>query len=494
METITAVEKFAGLAPADNVIVAAAVLLLLAIAYITGREEKDTRDFFLGRRNIPGWAACLSFVATEISALTIVGVPATGFRENWQYLQFFIGSAAARIIIAYLFIPAFYKYNCTTIYEFLRHRFGPATQYAGSIFFFITRLLASGVRLYAASLAVSVIMGWNLTQTLFLFTVISMAFISFGGIKAVVWTGTFEAATFYIAGGAVLFYLFGCVTGGLPEIWKVAGESGRLSLINWGWNMADPNILWIAVLNGVFGSMGAFGTDQELMQRLLTVGTRDESRRTLIATIAATLPLQCIYLGIGTLLFVFYKQNPGLPLPDNSDKILSHFVTNVLPAGLKGLMLTAVIMASIDSPLGSLSASFVTDIYRTLIRKTGNEAHYLKVSRLSVLVFGIILAVIAFFCRSVEGILWLAFKINGITAGSLLGVFLLGLTTARQSDRGNVAAMIISAVVNAALLALSENNLIGLGWSWLIVIGTVSTFVLGWIFGTKKVVTGVASS
>ncbi|MCK4294022.1 MAG: sodium:solute symporter, partial [Planctomycetes bacterium] len=143
-------------------IVGAGVVLLFVISYIFGREEKDTNDFFLGGRRVPPVVACLSFVATEISALTIVSIPHTAYGENWRFLQFLVGLALARVVVAFLFIPAFYKYNCTSIYEFLRHRFGPATQYTGSVFFFVTRLLASGVRLYATCMAVGVIMGWPL--------------------------------------------------------------------------------------------------------------------------------------------------------------------------------------------------------------------------------------------------------------------------------------------------------------------------------------------
>ena len=483
MNETAALERLTTLGFADYVWVALAVVVLLAISYVKGRGETDTQDYFVARRKIPVWAATLSFVATEISAMTIAGVPAAGFRENWQYLQFFIGSASARIIIAYLFIPAFYKYNCTTIYEFLKHRFGANTQYAGSFFFFVTRLFASGLRLYAASLAVSVIMGWPLPATLAFFTFISVAFIGFGGIKAVVWTGAFEAGTFFLAGFAVLAYLYFHINGGLGAITEIAGKAGKLSLFNLGWGLKDPNVLWIAVLNGVFGSMAAFGTDQELMQRLLTLETRQDSQKTIIATIFLTIPLLALYLSVGTLLFVFYSQNPALPLPDNSDKILSHFTAYVLPVGLKGIVLMAVIMASIDSPLSSLSSSFITDIYRPLLKKNGTEKHYLLVSRLSVAAFGIALAFIAYSCRSAEGMLWLAYKVNGVTAGSLLGVFLLGLLTSRRSNNGNVAAMFVSAAVAGAALYLSETGRIALGWSWMIVIGTSLTFALGWLLG-----------
>ena len=182
-----------------------------------GREEKDTGDFFLGGRKIPWWAACLSFVATEISAVTIISVPATAYMENWEYAQFFVGSFLARFVIAFLFIPSFYKYNCTSIYEFLRHRFGPETQYAGSVLFFITRLLASGVRLMAACLAVSVLIGWHIIPTIIMFSIVSMIYITWGGIKAVVWTNVLQALTFIVGGIVAIGFLYSKINGGLPD-------------------------------------------------------------------------------------------------------------------------------------------------------------------------------------------------------------------------------------------------------------------------------------
>ena len=144
------------------------------------------------------------------------------------------------MLIAFVFIPAFYKFNCTTIYEFLKHRFGPETQYAGSAFFFVTRLFASGVRLYSASLAVSVIMGWQLGYTLAFFTAISVVFIGFGGIKAVMWTGAFEAVIFYVAGAAVAGYLLLHIDGGFSGAWQLASEAGKLSVFNLGWVQRTP--------------------------------------------------------------------------------------------------------------------------------------------------------------------------------------------------------------------------------------------------------------
>jgi len=468
----------------DILIVTVAVLLLFIISYVFGKEEKDTNDYFLGGRRVPSFVACLSFVATEISALTIVGFPATAYSENWEYVQFFIGSAIARVSVAFLFIPVFYRYNCTSIYEFLRHRFGPETQYVGAIFFFITRLIASGVRLYAACLGVAVIMGWNLAQTLLMFTVVSIIFIAFGGIKAVVWAGAYQAITFFIAGVALLIYLYFQIQGGFTTAWQIADEAGRLSFFRFDFNLNDPTTFWAGTANAFFIGLAAFGTDQEMVQRLLTVRTRKISQRTLVSTIVTVIPIMCLYLAIGTLLYVFYKQNPDVAQPAKAKEVLSHFVANSLPVGLKGLMLAAIIMASIDSPLSSLCSSFVTDIYRPLIKTQATEKHYLLVSRIGVIVFGLVLAVIAFACEPVKNILWFAFRIFSITGGATLGVFLLGLLTKRRVNKGNIIAMIASTVCTLALMLLSQFGLIHLAWSWLIVIGTGTTMLLGYLFGS----------
>ncbi|MCK4601607.1 MAG: hypothetical protein KAU28_04025, partial [Phycisphaerae bacterium] len=344
LEFLTSQKIVGPLGAVDLLILTLSVAALFVIAYIAGRKEADTRDFFLGNRKIPGIVVCLSFVATEVSAVTIVAVPTAGFSENLEYLQFFVGSAAARIFVAFLFLPLFFKYACTSIYEFLRHRFGPATQYAGAIFFFITRLIASGIRLYAACMAVAFIMGWSLGQAILVFSAVSIVFIAFGGIKAVVWNGAYQAIMFYIAGGAVAAYLLSQIQGGLPAVWEIAGSAGRLSVFKFDLNFNDPTTFWAGSTNAFFIGLVVFGTDQELVQRLLTVKTQRSSQRAIVSTILAALPITCLYLALGTLLFVFYHQHPGLGQPAPKE-VLSNFVVGSLPMGLKGLMLSAIILA-----------------------------------------------------------------------------------------------------------------------------------------------------
>ena len=187
-----------------------------------------------------------------------------------------MGSSLAKLAVAFLFIPAFYRHNVTTIYEFLLHRFGQASQVTASIFFFITRLAGSGVRLTVTAVAVAHLLGWSLLPTVAIFVVVSVVYIATGGVKAIVWTNVFQALMFLGAGALTLGYLVTQIDGGLGAIVQVAGAAGRLNVVNWGpapgasdfWRrtLSDPNIVWVALLNGFIGSMAAFGTDHDLMQ------------------------------------------------------------------------------------------------------------------------------------------------------------------------------------------------------------------------------------
>lgn len=481
---------------ADGAVVIAAVALLFIIAFWAGRKEKDTGDFFLGGRQVPMLVAGLSFVATEISAMTIVGVPAAAYKGDWRYLQMVIGSSAAKIFVAFIFLPAFFRYGCTSIYEFLRHRFGPASQYTGSVFFFITRLLASGVRLYIACLGIAVILGWRLEVAIVLFTAVSMLFIAFGGIKAVVWNGAYQAIMFYLAAIGVVGYLGWHLWDRLGEGLHLAAEAGKVTVFDFRPNVSESLTFWGSATNAFLIGLAIFGADQELVQRLLTVRTRRSSQQAILSTILAVFPLIALYLLVGTLIFVYYRYNPHLAVPPagEADKILSHVTVHVLPPGLKGLILATIVLASIDSPLASLSASFVSDIYRPLLRPRAGESHYLLVSRAGVVVFALALGLIAWGCRSFTqgervdvGALWFGLEIMGVTGSAILGVFLLGLLTRVRANRANVVAMIASSLTVLALMLLSKEGVfikgkkvIDIGWTWLMAVGTAETFVLAW--------------
>jgi len=475
------------LAGVDITVIVLYFCVIALIGYLTGRKEKNTEDFFLGGRNMPWLAVCLSTIATEISVLTFVGVPADSFRTNYVYIQFAIGSLVGRILIALLFLPAFYKGKVTTVYQYLFQRFGESTRGTATIFFFVTRLLGSGVRLLAAATVVSVVTGWPLVTSIILMALIAMVYTTVGGIKAVIWTDVMQFIVLMGGGLLVMGLILYKIPGGWQRVTELAGPIGKLKIFDLQAAISNPKWLLVGLVNGCFQTFAALGTDQDLTQRMLTCRRTKDSQKALILTGIIDFPVVMTFLVIGTLLWVFYQHFPGGSLPLNTDHIFPYFIVTQLPIGIRGLLIAgalAAAMSSLDSALNALSSSAVVDIYQPHFKKHASERHYLSVSRLFVVVFGLALVGIAIACRGIEQILWLAFKIGAFTYGSLLGVFLLGVIAKRGSNKGNIIAM-LSSVIVVTILFMTERYT-HIAWPWLVVIGTIWTFLIGLLFKPDK--------
>jgi solute:Na+ symporter, SSS family len=480
-----------GLTASDFAVFLALLGAMTALGWRIGRRTETPDEFFRGGRRVPWLAAALALVAAEVSALTIIGVPTTAFRGDWTFLQFFLGAAAARVLVAFVFVPAFFRGGGDTAYAYLGQRFGPWTRTAAAGSFVASRLLIAGVRLLAASVAAGALLGWGPLPTLALFTLVALAALARGGAPAAVWTGAFQALVMLGAGAVGALYLLHRAEGGLPAVLNLAAAAGKFRVLDWGPSplapgflerfFSEPAVFLVAVLTGFFGSAAAFGTDHELAQKYLVVKDAREGRNTLLASTAGSLLVLLVYLLIGTLLFVFYKQNPGMALPEQLDRIFPHFASTAMPRVLRGLVLSAIVMASIDAPLASLSAAFMTDIRRPFARALppGEE---LRLAQRCAAGFALVLAALAALFILSDSALSLAFKAGGVTSGPLLGVFLLGLSTERRGDLPVVSAFGAMAALDFVLLLLSERGLLPVGWGWLVVLGTCGTYALAYAF------------
>ncbi len=496
---------FANLSLIDGLIVLLYFIAVLGIGLYHARREKSSDDFISGSRQIP-WAAVLgSIVATEVSAATFLATPGVGFSENMSYLQFGVGSFLARIFIAFVFLGAFYAVKSLTVYEYLSKRFGNGTRYTATLFFIVTRLLASAVRLMIAATGLSLILGLPFWVCLAVFTIVAIAYTGGGGIRGIIWTDVLQAIVF-ISCGIVLVLFIGHNIGWHTlietgqahnrfEIFRFAPAGENPGLFAW---INDPKLFAIAVLFGFVSTTAAFGTDQDMTQRMLTCKDVRSARRSVILSGFISIPIAALFLFVGIALFAYYQVHSDASLPlrmlaDGSseviaDKVFPTFIGSELPSGLRGLLLIGVLaaaMSSLDSTMGALSSSALVDLYRPLLHKgMGNKAGLL-ISRLFVSFFGLLLALIAWTLKDAEGFLWLSFQIVSVTYGAMLGVFLLGIVTRRGSDRGNWISMVSGALVCAGLLALIKIGVIELGWTWLIVIGTAWTFGLGYLWHEK---------
>lgn len=483
----------------DFAIIAAYFCIVLSIGLLASRKNKGADDFITGNRTMPWLAVLGSLIATEVSAATFLATPGTGFSQNMNYLQMGIGSILARIFIAFAFIGTFYAANTLTIYAYLEKRFGNRTRVTASIFFIITRVLASAVRLMIAATGISLILDLPYGVCLIGFTLIALTYTGAGGIRGIIWTDVLQAIVFISCGVAVMAFIANSI--GWSTIIEHGAANGRFEIFKFkpdntealSW-INDSHLIYVAILFGFISTTAAFGTDQDLTQRMLTCKNVRDARKSILLSGFISLPIVILFLFIGVALFGYFQVNGTELLPTQTsnvgvtsiaaDKVFPWFIGNELPSGLRGLLLVGVLaaaMSSLDSAVGALGSSALVDLYRPLRKQQPaiSENSELWLSRAWVLFFGILLVAGAWWLRHAQDFLWLSFKIGSITYGALLGIFLLGIFTKRGSDDRNCFAMFSAAILCSALLWAIETERLPLGWTWLVLIGTAWTFLFG---------------
>ena len=476
----------------DWLIAAAYLITVLFVGFYAGSREENEADFLVGGRNVPWPAVLASLIATEISAATFLAVPGIGFGENMTYLQFGIGSILARFFVAAVFIGVFYNAGCMSIYEFLGKRFGRRSQYAGSLLFLVTRLMASGVRMLIAAKGLSVIFGMPLHWVIITFTLFTVIYIGYGGIKAVIWTDCVQAIVFTGAGVAALCYIVQVM--GWHSFVSAGMEGGRFEIFRLvpdgegiGAWLSDSKTLLMAVLFGFISTTAAMGTDQDLTQRLLSARNAAGARRSMALSGFVAIPIAALFLLVGVGLYGISGMPLGAALTNlsSNDEAFPRFICAIAPAGLRGLLVAGVLaaaMSSFDSAVAALGSSVLRDLIEPLTGRQGKRLNHLMISRVLIYVFAIALALIAWLFRDSESFLWLAFQVTSVTYGVLLGVFLLGLRGRRGNDTGNMLAIGLGLLVATVSLIAIKMGWMPIAWTWVIAIGASVTYAVGSAF------------
>jgi SSS family transporter len=486
----------------DWIVMAAYGALVLFIGWRVGRGHQNEEELFLGGRRIPAWAALCSMVATELSAATFIGVPHSGFRGPWFYLQFAFGSLLARIVLAKWFLSLYYRMKLVTVYGFLAQRFGRGAELCSSWFFLGGRLFASGTRLFIGALAFAVVTKLSVEGSIIVAGIIATIYTISGGIRAVIWTDTLQGAVFIIAAITALVALHGYVPGGLGEAFSVGGEMGKTKVFNlesldFLGHLSSGTTLLAALFGGFFLTMATHGTDQDMVQRLLTTKSSRRGGSALILSGVANFPLTILFLTLGLGLWWFYLGWTGPYSIEDHERIFPLFVFNEIPAGLRGLIfagLFAAAMSSMDSSLNSMATTWVVDIRGN----RGTQKSKVIETRLSTLIFGVLeigAAILAYkWYESTKdqpgalNLVELALSSMTILYGGLLGAFLVGLLTPdRGTNESVVIGMLVSGAVGLALVL--QPVLFGqqyIAWPWWIVLGTLVSFAIGASVKSKK--------
>lgn len=479
----------------DWAVVGAYIICTTLVGHHLKGKQHSTRDFFLGGRSLPWYAVTASTIATTISAITFIGVPALVYAAggNFAYLQLAIGGVIARYLVARFLVPLYYEKEFYSPYEYMEDRLGPVVGRITAGMFFLGGILSQGVRVYATALVLELITGWSLTESIVLIALFSVLWTWLGGIAAVIWTDFVQF--FILIAGGIAALVF--VTGALPDDWstlvEVGQQAGKFTLLDFS---TDPRIeftFWTALIAMPFQNTAVYGTDHLFVQRLLCCRDQHEAKKAVLwSNLGELVPALMLTVGAG--LYAFYQFHPlpgdfaGL-VADRGDRIFPAFIITEIPTGLRGLLIAAILSAaisSLDSILAALSQISLTMFYRPYVNPDADETHLLKVSRLFVILWGAVLAAMAWqFSASQLNLVTLAFSMTTYTWGPMLGLFVLSMVTHRYRVAGIGRAVLLSIVV---VLLINEpeimNPLFGtaysaplLAWPWLFPIGAACCFL-----------------
>jgi SSS family solute:Na+ symporter len=438
------------------------------------RGQHTLKDYFLGGRTAPWWAISLSIVSAETSTLTIIGTPALAFGSNLGFLQIVLGYLLARVVISILFLPQYFRGEMFTAYELIRRRFGERLRALTAGTFLVTRSLAEGVRVFAISIVVSVILGTGEIASIVLIVALTLFYTFEGGMTAVIWTDVIQMCL-YVTGAALSFFvILHSIDGGWTHVAAVAGPLGKFNIFDFEFSLTKTYTFWAGVAGGCFLTTATHGTDQLMVQRLLSARDQAESRKALFASWLVILVQFTLFLLIGVMLFVFYSDR-RLPPPQPPDRLYPQFIWQFLPPGVAGVIIAAILaaaMANISAALNSLASTTIVDFYKPRAGK--DEARYLRLSRFATVAWGLVLLGIGILARKWGSVLEAGLAIASIPFGALLGVFLLGTLTTRVRENDAIAGMV------AGLGAMTYVRFATpIAWTWYVLIGTTVTFGVG---------------
>ncbi|HDQ00272.1 MAG TPA: sodium:solute symporter [bacterium] len=452
-----------------------------------GRHQKSTRDYFLGSRNLPWGAVCFSVVATETSTLTFISIPGLAYISNLNFLQLTIGYFIGRVLISFIFLPAYYKGELSTAYEYLGNRYGMRIRKFSSVVFQLTRLLADGVRLFATAIPLSVITGWSFQFSIAVIGIFTIFYTYIGGIRAVVWIDVIQMVIYL--GGAIIagFYLLNHLPGGWSDVTAAALPENKLQFINFGFDNSLRDFFTInytfitSILGGMFLSMASHGTDQLIVQRLLTCNNLRDSQKALITSGVLVFFQFALFLIIGLMMYAFYQGQtigPDSAFLTRSDQLFPKFIVEVLPSGLSGIIIAGVFaaaMSTLSGSLNSLASSSMLDLYKSRFGRHNTEDKDLVISRLFTAVWGVVFIGGAMLFTDMDHpVVELGLSIASFTYGGLLGVFLMGVFFKNVSENAAIIAQWSAIYFMTWIIGIS-------GMAQYVIIG-LSFIAFMWIF------------
>jgi solute:Na+ symporter, SSS family len=462
---------------ADYLVIGGYLAAIVAFGSWFARFQKTTRDYFLTDRSVPWWAVCFTVVATETSTLTFIGIPAAAYAGNMTFLQLAIGYVIGRILVSVLFIPAYFRGDLFTSYELLQRRLGTQVKVLSAMIFLLTRSLADGIRLFATALVIAVVTQVPVTAVVIILGVAMIIYTVRGGVSAVIWTDVVQMFV-YIAGAALVAYaLLERIPGGWPAVVEAGRAAGKFTVFDLSLDFSRAYTLWAGILGGIALTLSTHGTDQFLVQRLLSARSAREASAGLILSGFIVFAQFIVFLLIGVMLFVYYQQVP-LPQPlTRADEILAVFVVSTLTHGTAGFIVAAIVAAALSPSLNAMAATTVNDFYLRWVRPNADQPTQMRVSRQATIAWGVVQLLVAIGAQWMDrSVLDAGLAVLSFASGSVLGAFLIGTLLPQIRERAALIGMIAGLVVMTGVWGWTT-----VAFTWYVLIGAVTTCVVAWL-------------
>lgn len=476
------------MATIDWIVLIAYIVLIIGMGWVVGRRQRTQVDYYLGGRSVPAWQVALSVLATQASAISLIGAPAfIALREGGGlvWLQYEFAIPLAMLGIMGWLLPEFRRHGDTTIYEYLERRFGRATRMSVSAVFLISRALGSGVALLATGIIASVCLGLPLRTTVLLIGGVAIIYTTQGGILADIYSDIIQLAVLWVGTILTAVILWGRLGDPLPAL--LAGDSARLLVFNFhstGLGDGQSFAFWPMLLGGFFLYLSYYGCDQSQAQRLLTTTDVRQAQKSLLVNGVLRFPLVLCYCSIGVLMIPYLHRFPEFAARlkgASPDFLVPYFLQEHIPTGVLGLIIAGIFaasMSSLDSALNSLSAVTWTDFlarWRPSLESIP-PSRQVRISRWLTILWGGVSTLFAVgMIGGPETVLEMVNKIGSAFYGPILAVFLLGMQVRRARQAEVLFGLAGGVGLNVYLWLFQP----GIAWMWWNVAGFALTFFVG---------------
>jgi solute:Na+ symporter, SSS family len=422
--------------PIDYLVIVVYFVGVFLIGARFARQQTSLKDFFLGSRNVPWWAATFSGIATIVSGVSFLGGPGLAFSLNYSFHQFRLGIPIALLVLCVVMLPILFRLNVYSIYEYLEMRFDRRTRRLASVMFILMKCGYLSVVIYAPSIVLAEMTGWSLAGIIVVTGMITTVYTLLGGIKAVIWTDTMQLGVLLTGIVVTLVIITRSVDGGLARVWETADAAGRLDFWNFSFSPMETYTVWAGLIGGAFMLIGQWGSDQAELQRFLSTKSVSMAQRALVVSLLAATVVGVAQFFIGTSLFAFYTEfqdRGGLQTEPN--RIFAKFIIEEIPTVFKGGLIAAVLAASM-STISSVLNSLATVALREFSWADRQDRPAVKQARWLTLVFGVLTTAVGLAAGNLGNLLEAATRVINLFGGSLSGVFLLGMLSRRATAGG----------------------------------------------------------